>query len=58
MAQLRLDFSCGYIDNTQRHQTLLQAGGQIIVDLCDEYIEKAEELDLFVVMLQIFAQAT
>ncbi|WP_162149750.1 YagK/YfjJ domain-containing protein [Chania multitudinisentens] len=58
MAQQRLDFACEYIDDTQRLQALLRPGRLIIVDLRDEYIEKVEALGLFVVMLQIFAEAT
>lgn len=58
MAQQRLDFASEYIDDTQHLQALLRPGRLIIVDLRDEYIEKAEALGLFVVMLQIFAEAT
>lgn len=58
MALQRLDFASEYIDDMQRLQTLLQPGRLIIVDLRDEYIEKTEALGLFVVMLQIFAEAT
>lgn len=58
MALQRLDFASEYIDDMQRLQALLLPGRLIIVDLRDEYIEKAEALGLFVVMLQIFAEAT
>lgn len=58
LALQRLDFASEYIDDMQRLQTLLRPGRLIIVDLRDEYIEKAEALGLFVVMLQIFAEAT
>ncbi|WP_261282421.1 YagK/YfjJ domain-containing protein [Serratia fonticola] len=58
MALQRLDFASEYIDGMQRLQTLLRPGRLIIVDLRDEYIEKVEALGLFVVMLQIFAEAT
>lgn len=58
LAQTRLMFASEYIDDNQRLQDLIRPGRLIIVDLRDEYIEKDEALGLFVVMLQIFSEAT
>lgn len=58
LAQTRLLFASEYIDDGQRLQDLIRPGRLIIVDLRDEYIEKDEALGLFVVMLQIFSEAT
>ncbi|GKT09774.1 ATP-binding protein [Desulforhabdus sp. TSK] len=58
LAQTRLRFAGEYIDDSQRLQDLIRPGRLIIVDLRDEYIEKDEALGLFVVMLQIFSEAT
>jgi hypothetical protein len=58
LAQTRLLFASEYIDDNQRLQYLIRPGRLIIVDLRDEYIEKDEALGLFVVMLQIFSEAT
>lgn len=58
LAQTRLSFASEYIDNDQRLQDLIRPGRLIIVDLRDDYIEKNEALGLFVVMLQIFSEAT
>lgn len=58
LAQTRLLFASEYIDDSQRLQDLVRPGRLIIVDLRDEYIEKDEALGLFVVMLQIFSEAT
>lgn len=58
LAQTRLLFASEYIDDTHRLQDLIRPGRLIIVDLRDEYIEKDEALGLFVVMLQIFSEAT
>lgn len=58
LAQTRLSFANEYIDDSQRLQDLIRPGRLIIVDLRDEYIEKDEALGLFVVMLQIFSEAT
>ena len=58
LAQTRLLFAGEYIDDGQRLQDLIRPGRLIIVDLRDEYIEKDEALGLFVVMLQIFSEAT
>jgi hypothetical protein len=58
LAHTRLQFASEYIDDSQRLQDLIRPGRLIIVDLRDEYIEKDEALGLFVVMLQIFSEAT
>ena len=58
LAQTRLLFASEYVDDVQRLQNLIRPGRLIIVDLRDEYIEKDEALGLFVVMLQIFSEAT
>jgi hypothetical protein len=58
LAQTRLQFASEYIDDSQRLRDLIRPGRLIIVDLRDEYIEKDEALGLFVVMLQIFSEAT
>jgi DNA helicase HerA-like ATPase len=58
LAQTRLEFASEYIDDSQKLQDLIWPGRLIIVDLRDEYIEKDEALGLFVVMLQIFSEAT
>ncbi|MDR3722939.1 MAG: hypothetical protein P4K83_00430 [Terracidiphilus sp.] len=58
LAQTRLLFAGEYIDDNQQLQDLIRPGRLIIVDLRDEYIEKDEALGLFVVMLQIFSEAT
>lgn len=58
LAQTRLKFANEYINDDQRLQDLIRPGRLIIVDLRDEYIEKDEALGLFVVMLQIFSEAT
>jgi hypothetical protein len=58
LAQTRLLFASEYVDDNQCLQDLIRPGRLIIVDLRDEYIEKDEALGLFVVMLQIFSEAT
>ena len=58
LARTRLLFASEYIDDSQRLDNLIRPGRLIIVDLRDEFIEKDEALGLFVVMLQIFSDAT
>ncbi|MBK8463956.1 MAG: ATP-binding protein [Nigerium sp.] len=58
LARTRLRFAEEYIDDRQRLQDLIRPGRLVIVDLRDEYIEKDEALGLFVVLLQIFSEAT
>jgi hypothetical protein len=58
LANTRLSFAAEYIDDNQRLGDLVRPGRLVIVDLRDEYIEKDEALGLFIVMLQIFSEAT
>ncbi|XYH97114.1 hypothetical protein ACMHYB_56650 [Sorangium sp. So ce1128] len=55
LAEDRLRLAEPYIDDTRSPVELLQPGRTIIVDLRDEWIEKDEALELFVVMMRIFA---
>jgi hypothetical protein len=57
MAKMRLDLAAEYIDDSIRIKNLIKPGRLIIVDLRDEFIEKDEALGLFVVLLQLFADA-
>ena len=57
MARMRLDLAAEYIDDNVRLKSLIHPGRLIIVDLRDEFIEKDEALGLFVVLLQLFADA-
>ena len=58
LAQIRLRFASEYIDDTRSLRDILRPGRLLIVDLRDEFIEKDEALGLFVVLLQVFAEAT
>jgi DNA phosphorothioation-dependent restriction protein DptH len=57
IANLRLDFAAQFIDDERFLAETLKPGRLIIVDLRDEFIDKDEALGLFVVMLNIFANA-
>lgn len=57
IARVRLTFAAEFINDTVRLADKLKPGRLIIVDLRDEFIEKDEALGLFVVMLNIFANA-
>jgi DNA phosphorothioation-dependent restriction protein DptH len=57
MAKMRLDLAAEYIDDSVRLKSIIRPGRLIIVDLRDEFIEKDEALGLFVVLLQLFADA-
>lgn len=57
LAHQRLDLASDYIDDQARIKPLVQPGRVIIVDLRDEFIEKDEALGLFVVLMQLFAEA-
>lgn len=57
MAKMRLELASEYIDDTVRLKDEIRPGRLIIVDLRDEFIEKDEALGLFVVLLQLFADA-
>jgi DNA phosphorothioation-dependent restriction protein DptH len=58
MARMRLELAAEYIDDLVRLKEEIRPGRLIIVDLRDEFIEKDEALGLFVVLLQLFADAT
>ena len=57
IANLRLDFASQFIDDNRRLTETIKPGRLIIVDLRDEFIDKDEALGLFVVMLNIYANA-
>lgn len=58
MALSRIRLAEEYIDDEYHLSDLIRPGRLLIVDLRDEYIEEDEALGLFVVMLQIFSEAT
>ncbi|MGZ3116800.1 methylation-associated defense system ATP-binding protein MAD8 [Streptomyces sp. H62] len=57
LAHQRLDLAAEYIDDNVRVKDLVRPGRLLIVDLRDEFIEKDEALGLFVVLMQLFAEA-
>lgn len=57
LARGRLDLAADYIDDSVRIADIVRPGRVIIVDLRDELIEKDEALGLFVVLMQLFAEA-
>lgn len=57
MAKMRLELASEYIDDSVCLKDEIRPGRLIIVDLRDEFIEKDEALGLFVVLLQLFADA-
>jgi hypothetical protein len=57
LALQRLDLASEYIDDSARLSEVVAPGRLIIVDLRDELIEKDEALGLFVVLMQLFADA-
>jgi DNA helicase HerA-like ATPase len=57
LVNTRLDFAEPFIDDKHRLAAVLRPGRLVIVDLRDELITKDEALGLFVVMLNIFANA-
>lgn len=57
LVNTRLDFAEQFIDDHYRLADVLRPGQLVIVDLRDELITKEEALGLFVVMLNIFANA-
>jgi hypothetical protein len=57
LAQQRLDLAAEYIDDATKIKDVVRPGRMIIVDLRDEFIEKDEALGLFVVLMQLFADA-
>lgn len=58
LAKTRLEFAAEYIDDSRKLSDVVRPGRLIVVDLRDEFIEKDEALGLFVVLLQIFSEAT
>ena len=58
LALLRLRFAEEYVNDQQDLTSVLRPGRLVIVDLRDELVEKDEALGLFVVLLQMFAEAT
>ncbi|MFJ7278076.1 hypothetical protein [Kitasatospora sp. NPDC098663] len=57
LAYDRLELAAEYIDDNARLQDLVRPGRLIIVDLRDGYIGEDEALGLFVVLMQLFADA-
>lgn len=57
LARMRLDLAAEYINDVTSLTDVVKPGRLIIVDLRDEFIEKDEALGLFVVLLQLFADA-
>ena len=57
LALARLDLAADYIHEDAQISSFLIPGRLIIVDLRDEFIEKSEALSLFVILLQLFADA-
>ena len=58
LANLRLDLAQEYIDDDACISSVVRPGRLVIVDLRDEFTIKDEALGLFVVLLQLFADAT
>ena len=59
LARTRLQFAAEYVDDARsRLSDLILPGRLMIVDLRDEFIDKDEALGLFIVLLQIFSEAT
>jgi len=57
IARIRLNFAAQFVDDSRCLADVLRPGRLVIVDLRDEFIDKDEALGLFVVMLDIFANA-
>lgn len=57
LARMRLDLAAEYVNDSSSLTKAVKPGRLIIVDLRDEFIEKDEALGLFVVLLQLFADA-
>jgi hypothetical protein len=56
-AKSRLELAEGFIDDTTRLRDLVRPGRLIIVDVRSDDIEKSDALGLFVVLMQLFAEA-
>lgn len=57
LARMRLELASEYINDSASLTDVVRPGRLIVVDLRDEFIEKDEALGLFVVLLQLFADA-
>jgi hypothetical protein len=57
LAMTRLNLASQYLQEGAEVTGILRPGRLVIVDLRDEFIEKDEALGLFVVLLQLFADA-
>ena len=57
LADIRLSLAREYIDDSTYLGDVIEPGKLIIVDLRDELIEQDDALGLFVIMLNIFANA-
>lgn len=57
LAQERLNLAEEYIDDSVSVKDVVRPSRMIIVDLRDEFIEKDEALGLFVVLMELFAEA-
>lgn len=57
LAHDRLELASEFIDDSARLSEAIRPGRLVIVDLRDEFIEKDQALGLFVVLLQLFADA-
>lgn len=57
LAHMRLDMAAHFVGDGEGVRTILRPGRLVIVDLRDEFIEKDQALGLFVVLLQLFADA-
>ena len=58
LARARLSFAAEYIDDKNSLAEIMKPGRLIIVDLRDEFIDRDEALGLFMVMLQLFSDAS
>jgi hypothetical protein len=58
LAETRLNLARLYIDDRSSLSSAIRPGRLVIVDLRDEFLEKDEALGLFVVILQLVADAT
>ncbi|MFF7900612.1 hypothetical protein ACFZCV_17725 [Streptomyces sp. NPDC007920] len=56
-AKARLELAAGFIDDTTRLRDLVRPGRLIMVDVRSDDIEKSDALGLFVVLMQLFAEA-
>lgn len=58
LAHGRLELAGEFIDDQTHLGEVIRPGRLVIVDLRDEFMEKDQALGLFVVLLQLFAEAT